>query len=118
MKNTKNEKSIKLSFRVTPKEKELIEYRSMETEMKSLSAYIRHMALTGIIVNYNNDDIKKLVKSLNGIQNNINQIAIRVNATNRYYDDDIKYIKGVLDNLWQSLKSVQSNLHSLLQSTI
>ncbi len=108
-------KSIILKFRVNQKEKEIIELRAVQANKKSTSAYLRKIALTGVIVNYDNQQLKDLRKSLIGISTNINQIAVRVNSTNRFYDDDIQYMKKVLNDIWQSLNSVQLSLHSLSQ---
>lgn len=108
-------KSIILKFRVNQKEKEIIELRAVQANKKSTSAYLRKIALTGVIVNYDNQQLKDLRKSLIGISININQIAVRVNSTNRFYDDDIQYMKKVLNDIWQSLNSVQLSLHSLSQ---
>lgn len=114
MSNTQN-KSLKISFRVTPEEREIIELRSKQAKKKTVGAYVRNIAIKGIIINYENEELKKLSKSISGIQTNINQIAVRANSTNRVYDEDIEYIKKVLQEIWQSLSSVQSNLHFLSQ---
>lgn len=114
MSDTQN-KSIKISFRVTPQEREIIELRMKQAKKKTVGAYVRKMAISGVIVNYENKEIKTLVKSISGIQTNINQIAMRANSTNRVYDEDIEYMKKVLQDIWQSLNSVQSNLHFLSQ---
>lgn len=113
--NSDNERSIKLSFRVNKEEKEVIEMRAIQAKKKSLSAYLRKISLTGVIVNYDNQQLKDLRKSIIGIQTNINQIAARVNATNRFYEEDLNYIKKEVDEIWQSLNSVQSSLLSLWQ---
>lgn len=84
-------------------------------ESSSIGAYIRKMAIAGVIVKYENQDIKKLIKSLSGIQRNINQMAIRINATNRIYDEDFDYMKEVLNDIWHTLTSIQSVLLSLQQ---
>ncbi|WP_349821183.1 plasmid mobilization relaxosome protein MobC [Clostridium saudiense] len=42
---------------------------------------------------------------------NINQIAKRTNETNRIYEDDIKELKGELEQVWQLLKSNLSSQH-------
>ena len=105
--NGKN-KNIIIKFRVSPQEFEIIENRMSLTREISISSYSRKMAMNGLIINLDLKEIAQLNKSLINIGANINQIAKRVNATNRYYDDDIKYIKEVSENIWQSLKSVQS----------
>ena len=55
--------------------------------------------------------IKNLIKEINKIGVNINQIAKRTNETNRIYEDDIKELKGELEQVWQLLKSNLSSQH-------
>lgn len=71
------------------------------------------MALSGMIVNVNFTEFADLKKELTAIGANVNQIARRINSTNRFYDDDVNYIKEVNEKIWQSLNSVQSKLRSL-----
>lgn len=104
-----------MKFKVTKEEKEFIINKAKLAESSSTSAYIRKMAIVGVIVKYENQDIKKLIKSLAGIQRNINQMAIRVNATNRMYDEDFEYLKEVMNEVWHTLTSIQSVLLSIKQ---
>lgn len=106
---------VKMSFRVTKEEKDYIAKKAEISESNSTGAYIRKMAISGVIVKYENKEIKAVRKSLGSIQKNINQMAIRVNATNRMYDEDFEYLKEVMNELWQSLTSIQSILLSLKQ---
>lgn len=115
MDKVNKDKSIIMTFRVTSEEKQIIEKRALQTNTKSTSSYIRHMALTGIIVNYENKEIKELIKSLGKIGVNINQIATRVNSTNNMYIEDVYYIRKVMNQIWQSVLSIQSTLHALGQ---
>ena len=108
-------RDVRITFRVTEDERAFIAKKSEAAESSSMGAYIRKMAITGVIVKYENKDLKNLKKSLVGIQKNINQMAIRVNATNRMYDVDFDYLKEVMNEVWQSLTSIQSVLLSLKQ---
>lgn len=108
-------RDIYLTLRVTQDEKEYITKKAKLAESSSRAAYIRKMAITGVIVKYDNQKINDLKKSLGGIQRNINQMAIRVNATSRMYDEDFEYLKEVINEIWQSLTSIQSVLLSLKQ---
>jgi len=114
LKNSVSRK-VKITFRVTEDERDFILKKAKLAQSSSTGAYLRKMAITGVIVNYENQDLKKLRKSLVGIQKNINQMAIRVNATSRMYDEDFDYLKEVLNEIWQSLTSIQSVLLSLKQ---
>lgn len=114
MKNSVSRK-VKITFRVTEDERDFILKKAKLAQSSSTGAYLRKMAIAGVIVNYDNQELKKLRKSLVGIQKNINQMAIRVNATSRMYDDDFDYLKEVVNEIWQSLTSIQSVLLSLKQ---
>lgn len=113
--NNKNNRTVTLKFRVTPEEKEIIKRRIKMTNKKTVSEYLRSIALKGVIVNYENQGLIDLMKGMRGIQTNVNQIAMRVNSTNRVYDEDFKYLKRVMKDIWQQLESIQSSLHSICQ---
>ena len=98
---------------LSEEELKIIEKRASLTNEKSLSSYLRKQAIKGFIINVNFSEFDHLRKNITAIGTNINQIAKRVNSTNRFYDEDIEYIKKVQKEIWQSLNSVQSKLRSL-----
>lgn len=110
-----DKKYIKITFRVTENEKKIIEIKAKKSGVKNISSYLRKIAVKGVIVNYENQGLLNLMKGMRGIQTNVNQIAIRVNSTNRVYDEDFKYLKKVMKDIWQQLESIQSSLHSICQ---
>ena len=67
--------------------------------------------IDGYVVKTDYTTIKNLIKEINKIGVNINQIAKRTNETNRIYEDDIKELKGELEQVWQLLKSNLSSQH-------
>ena len=91
-------------------------FRVNEEKMKQLGtdnfgAYARKMLIDGYVVKTDYTTIKNLIKEINKIGVNINQIAKRTNETNRIYEDDIKELKGELEQVWQLLKSNLSSQH-------
>ena len=112
MKNIEN-KTIRISVRVSEEELKIIEKRASLTNEKSLSSFLRKQAIKGFVINVNFSEFDDLRKNITAIGTNINQIAKRVNSTNRFYDEDIEYIQKVQKEIWQSLNSVQSKLRSL-----
>ena len=52
----------------------------------------------------------KIYKLIGSISNNVNQIAVRVNSTDKIYAEDIVNIKEGQDKIWQLLNSLQSKL--------
>ena len=52
------------------------------------------------------NDLRKLVSEYGKIGSNLNQIAKRVNTTNTIYKKDMEDIKELMDQIWQSQKSM------------
>ena len=102
MKNIEN-KTIRISVRVSEEELKIIEKRASLTNEKSLSSFLRKQAIKGFVINVNFSEFDDLRKNITAIGTNINQIAKRVNSTNRFYDEYIEYIKKVQKEIWQSL---------------
>ena len=55
-------------------------------------------------------EMPELLRQMSAIGNNINQIAVRANSTNKVYTEDIVNIKEGQDKIWQLLNSLQSKL--------
>ncbi len=107
----KRKRNIQIKFRVTEEEKQLIEQKMAQLPTRQIGAYLRKMAIDGLIIYTDTTNIKEMNKELHSIGVNINQIAKRANETNRVYEDDIKELKGELEEVWQLLKSNLSSQH-------
>ena len=77
---------------------------------KNMSAFIRKMALDGRIILLDMDEIKTLVSLLRRTSANVNQIAKRVNATSRVYENDLSEIQNRLGEVWLALDGVLRKL--------
>lgn len=110
MNSNEDVRNVLMLFRVTEEEKQFILKRAEIAGSKNTSNYLRKMAMSGAIINYDMSSIKDLTKSISNIQSNINQIAVRVNSTNNVYKEDIDEIKEKVGSIWQSLISIQSAL--------
>ncbi|ERJ96211.1 hypothetical protein RUMCAL_01346 [Ruminococcus callidus ATCC 27760] len=75
-----------------------------------MSDYLRKMAITGMIIRYDSALLKDLQQSLQRIGNNVNQIAIRVNQSGILYKEDFVELQERYEEIWRSLKSIQSVL--------
>lgn len=106
----RDNRNYQLKFRVTEYERRFIKKKAELVGCNKLSVYLRKMAITGVIIRYDSDKMKALERDIIGIKNNINQIAARVNKTGNIYSDDIDEIQRKVDELWQSLKYIQSAL--------
>lgn len=100
-------------FRVSKNDMEVIEERFRQSGMKSFSAFLRQQVVHGIYLEFDKDELKSIRQAIQASANNINQIARRVNSTERIYDDDMKEVKGQVNEIWQQLRYIQSTLQKL-----
>ncbi len=104
-------RNIQMKFDVTEEERELIRQKMAQLPTSQIGAYLRKMAIDGYIIYTDMTEIKKFNKELQAIGNNVNQIAKRVNTTNRIYDTDIEEIKERLNEIWQLQRRILLSLH-------
>ena len=97
-----------MQIRLTEAEYEAIERKFRNSGLRSRSEFIRAMIFEGYIVDEEKFD--KIYRLVGSIANNINQIAVRANSTNKVYTEDIVNIKEGQDKIWQLLNSLQSKL--------
>ena len=107
MKNTRN---TFLLVRINDEERAQIQTRMALAGTKNMSAFIRKMALDGRIILLDMDEIKTLVILLRRTSANVNQIAKRVNATSRVYENDLSEIQNRLGEVWVALDGVLRKL--------
>lgn len=99
-----------MQIRLTEAEYEAIERKFRNSGLKSRSEFVRSMIFEGYIVHFDEEKFDKIYKLIGSISNNVNQIAVRVNSTNKVYAEDIVNIKEGQDKIWQLLNSLQSKL--------
>lgn len=104
-------RDIQKKLFVNEEEDKIIKEKMKQLGTDNFGAYARKMLIDGYVVKTDYTTIKNLIKEINKIGVNINQIAKRANETNRVYEDDIKELKGELEQVWQLLKSNLSSQH-------
>ena len=102
----KRKRNIQIKFRVTEEEKQLIEQKMAQLPTRQIGAYLRKMAIDGLIIYTDTTNIKEMNKELHSIGVNINQIAKRVNETGSIYEEDIKEIQERLNKIWQLQRTI------------
>lgn len=81
--------------------------------IRSLSAYIRKMALDGYCLNLDLPQLRRMSYLLQNCINNLNQVAKRVNESNQLYAADIEDLRHRLDELIGIGKQILSKLSEL-----
>lgn len=104
-------RNVQIKFWVTEEERNLIKQKMALLPTQRIGAYMRKMAIDGLIIYTDTTNIKEMNKELQAIGKNINQIAKRVNSVSSIYDEDISEIKERLQEVWQLQRRILSSLH-------
>ena len=104
---------IQLNFRVTPEERALINKRMEQAGTNNMAAYLRKMAIDGYVVKLELPELRDFISLLRRTSNNFNQIARRVNSTNRIYADDIVEMKNLLEQIWETDNRILEKLAAI-----
>lgn len=84
------EKTTAIYFKVSEKERDLIEQGMKIAGISNMSAYLRKMGINGYIINLDVKTLDELLRLMRITSNNVNQIAHQANATGSIYEADIK----------------------------
>ena len=104
---------VQVKFSVTPEERALIGRRMEQAGTMNMAAYLRKMAIDGYVVKLELPELRDMISHLRRTSNNFNQIARRVNSTNRIYEDDIREMKGMLEQIWEANNKVLEKLAAI-----
>lgn len=99
-------KSIKLNFFVSDTERQQIKEKMNLYGCENMSAYLRKMAIDGYVINLDIPELGELVTLLRRASNNINQIAKKVNSTDRIYMSEIKEIQNHQTQIWDMINRI------------
>ena len=100
-------------LRLTKTEKNRIYEKMLGMGIRSLSAYIRKMALDGYCLNLDLPQLRRMSYLLQNCSNNLNQVAKRVNESNQLYAADIEDLRQRLDELIEIGRQILSRLAEL-----
>jgi hypothetical protein len=109
----KREREIQLKFRVTPKEREMIEQKMTQLGTKNMAAYLRKISIDGYVIRLELPELKEMVSLLRRSSNNLNQLAKRVHETGRVYSSDLEEIVQNQERLWQAANDILAVLAKL-----
>lgn len=106
-------KDQQILFFATKGEVKIIHERKEAAGFKSLSAYLRKMAIDGYIITIDLSDVKEAIRLLRINANNLNQYAKRANETGSIYLEDIKDLQKTQQELWQVMRDILERLSSI-----
>ena len=107
---TGRQRTIRLQLRVTEQERELIAQKMTELGTKNTEAYLRKMAIDGLIIHLDTTDVRELVRVLRVTSNSLNQLAKRANETGNVFRADIEDLRQSYDKLWGIAEEIMVRL--------
>ena len=93
-------------LRTTKAEKSRIYEKMLGMGIRSLSAYIRKMALDGYCLNFDLPQLRRMAYLLQMCSNNLNQYARKAHETGSIYGADIADLQSRMDGLWEIVKKL------------
>lgn len=106
-------RKVQLNFRVTEREKMLIEEKMQELGTTNREAYLRKIAIDGMIVKLEVPELKEILSLMRYTSNNVNQIARRLNETGRIYEVDIAEVQAQQEQLWNVLNNLLTKISGI-----
>lgn len=106
-------RNVQVIFWVSENEKSMIEEKMTQAGMTNLSAYLRRIAIDGMIVRLELPELKEMVSFLRYASNNINQIARRMNESGRIYDTDLEQVVQNQEQLWDMANGILMRLAAI-----
>ena len=106
-------RNVQIIFWVSEAEKSMIEEKMTQAGMTNLSAYLRRIAIDGMIVRLELPELEEKVSLLRYASNNINQIARRMNESGRIYDTDLEQVVQNQEQLWDMANGILMRLAAI-----
>ncbi len=109
----KRSRNHTVNFRVTERERAMIDRRMAQTGITNLRAYLLKMAVDGRVIHVELESVREMVRLLSNATNNINQIAKRANETRSIHAADLDELRGRYDEIWKQTKVILRKLSEL-----
>lgn len=106
-------RNIRIQLRVTKQEKDLIGQKMQELGTQNTEAYLRKMAIDGLIIHLDTTDLRELVRLLRVTSNSLNQLTKRVHETGSIYSEDIEDLRKSYDGLWGVAEEIMLRLAAI-----
>ena len=109
----KEKRDETIILRLSKTEKNRIYEKMLSMGIRSLSAYIRKMALDGYCLNLDLPQLRRMSYLLQNCSNNLNQVAKRANECGKVYSADMEDLRQRLDELIEIGRQILSRLAEL-----
>ncbi len=106
-------KDISMHFWASQEEYDLILKNMALSGNTNLSAFLRKMAIDGMVIKLDMPEIREMLKLLRRANANINQIAKHLHETGRVYDTDLEEILGYQKEIYKGQNELLTRLVKL-----
>ena len=106
-------KDIDMHFWTSQEEYDLILKNMALSGGTNLSAFLRKMAIDGMVIKLDMPEIREMLKLLRRANANINQIAKHLHETGRVYDTDLEEILGYQKEIYKGQNELLTRLTKL-----
>ena len=106
-------KDISMHFWVSQEEYDLILKNMALLGNTNLSAFLRKMAIDGMVIKLDMPKIREMLKLLRRANANINQIAKHLHETGRAYDTDLEEILEYQKEIYKGQNEILTRLANL-----
>ena len=103
-------RNVQVIFWVSENEKSMIEEKMTQAGMTNLSAYLRRIAIDGMIVRLELPELKEMISLLRRCAGCLNQMAKRMNETGRVYEVDLREVMEQQERLWTMANALLTRL--------
>lgn len=106
-------RDISMHFWATQEEYDLILKNMRLSGCTNLSAFLRKMAIDGMVIRLDMPQIQELLSQIRRANANINQIAKHLHETGRVYDTDLEEIRSYQKQTNESLSEILTELSKI-----
>ena len=106
-------KNINLHFMVNEQERDMIQKKMEQADIRSMRAYLLKMAVDGYVIQLDLSEVREMVSLLRTATNNLNQIARRTNEMGNLYAADVEDLREHYDRLWEQTGGILKKLSAL-----
>ena len=106
-------RNIRVRFRVTPEEMAVIEQKQAEANIINREAFLRKMVMEGRVLVLNVPELRTISALLGHCSGNLNQIAKRINSTDRAYEGELSETRQELAAVEKAVEIVIKQLEQI-----
>lgn len=103
----------RIELRLSQDEIELVEKHMKAAGINNMSAFIRKIAIDGLVIRVDLSDLQEVTRLMQINANNLNQYTKKANETGSVYLEDIKDLHEQHEKIWNTLNEIWGRLATI-----